>query len=147
MKKAMLPMYAVTAGLLILACNKDHVLQTPQASPCTNGRQYDTTSMANMLVGTWKFKTWFCGECVNPGWHYPNKDVEVTFTASRTFTLKENAVTVAQGSWYFQSLFSNYWGLRTTSSTDYLNGGILFCDSGVEFSDSYIDGPDNYFEK
>jgi hypothetical protein len=55
-----------------LSCEKED--QAPvdlvEFFECNDALNLDTTGIANRLVGKWELKSWDCGECQTPGWHY-----------------------------------------------------------------------------
>ena len=134
-------------GLLIHSCTKDKMMDSKAFLECNNAMQLDTAGIANKLIGTWKLKSWYCGECTNPGTHYSDKIILATFTSARSFSVTENAIVVAEGYWSLRIVDSNKWGLQSDSSLTHLYGAILFCDDQVLFYDSYLDGKDNLFDR
>ncbi len=147
MKKNILIIISVMVGLFINSCTKDKSLDIDWQGiqKCNDAMHLDTTAIANKLIGKWQLKSWYCGECTNPGTHNPDKIVIVTFTSSRQFTVTENSAVEAQGNWNIGRVGTNNWGLQSSSSSKYLYGYILICDNQVMFSNSYIDGSDNLF--
>ena len=149
MKKVIVIISFVIAGLIIHSCKKDKSseIDWKAIKECNNAMHLDTTAVASNLVGKWQLKAWYCGFCTEPGTHNPDKTVIISFTSARLFTVTENSTIVTQGNWYIGKVDTNNWGLQTSSPSRYLFGYILFCDNQVMFSDSYIDGADNLFDK
>ncbi|HUM47355.1 MAG TPA: hypothetical protein PLD84_10525 [Chitinophagales bacterium] len=112
---------------------------------CNEALHLDSAKIANKLIGKWELKSWYCGECSNPGTHNSDKVIFATFTSAGDFSVTEDSIIVSEGKWNLVG--SNTWRLQSDSSLNHLYGMILFCNNEVLFNDSYTDGTDNLFER
>ncbi|HEV8081958.1 MAG TPA: hypothetical protein VGP55_02095 [Chitinophagaceae bacterium] len=104
----------------------------------------DSTAISAKLIGSW---TWKKQSIPNTNkFKDADKNIKVTFNMDSTFSVTENSNVVMQGIWKLFN-YGIYYGLRTNQYSQYLAGGVYFCDSQLLFVNSYVDGLDNLFEK
>ena len=132
----------ILAGLV--SCKKDYV-DINSFWQCSKSMNLDTGEISNKLIGSWTLSEQACGDYGEFKKVY--KNIKVTFNNDYSFSVKENFDTRSQGTWKLKQLDGNSWGLDLSSTTEYLNGRILFCDSRLLFNDSYRDACDNLFKK
>jgi hypothetical protein len=110
---------------------------------CNKSQHFDSTKLANHLIGTWKWKKMSYGLTTTPA----DKNVVVLFDSKGKFSVSENSVTVTRGSWRLKPVDSEILGLSMDTPSQYLYGRILLCSDQLLFNDSYRDGADNYFTR
>lgn len=112
---------------------------------CHTSQNYDSSSIASKLVGTWK---WTMVSCFWSGTTERSKsEVVVTFTEVGTFTVMEDGVVTTQGNWQLKSDNNKIFSLDIDQHSSFITGRILFCENEVLFNHSYIDLCDNLFRK
>jgi len=138
---------------LLSACTEDGQthpeLITSDFHDCYNSKPWDSASMANQLVGSWKFIEQGC--IVNS---QVADEVIVAFDSLGFFTVSEKSNVVTQGSWKLKMCDKNFNGVDSTmfeldldKPSAYLFGVILPCENQVMFWESYTDGCNTFFEK
>lgn len=129
---------------ILSSCKKEKI-NVNDFWECSKSLNLDSTAIANKLTANW---TWKKQSCFWTGQtKKADKDVKVNFNTNRTFTVTQNEIIVAQGSWKLKIVDSNMYGLDLSQFSEYLNGRILFCNDEILFNDSYRDGCDNFFGK
>ncbi len=104
----------------------------------------DSTALANGILGSWN---WTKSTGQDGKIHPADKNIKVTFNTNATYTVKENATIITQGTWKVEAASSSQWQLNLSEPNQYLRGWASVCQNQIAFLDGYIDGPDNYFEK
>ena len=113
---------------------------------CDSTQFLDSTAISNKIAGSWLWTKQLCGDGAGKIIS-ANKNVKVNFYLNKTFTVMNNTSIITQGNWDLKIVDTNSWGLDLTSSSEYLYGRILFCNSQIMFNNRYIDGCDNVFVK
>lgn len=111
-------------------------------------QQWDSTSTANNLLGTWTWKYNVCCPFTK-GFEGVKKDKEnlkVKFTTN-TIEVVQNGEITQTSNWSINRKNEALYGLEMDNPIHQLYGRILFSDNKVLFNDSYLDGADNYFIK
>ena len=131
---------------MINSCDKKttNQIDTKQLWDCNASQNFDSTKLANSIIGNWK---WTTHSSEIGGTQNADKVVTVTFTADGTFAVSENSIIVTSGNWELKIKDSNIYGLDLDNPSIYLYGRILLCDNQVLFNSSYIDGSDNLFTR
>lgn len=112
---------------------------------CSRPVSSDSTAIAQKLIGSWR---WISKSCFWEGKLKPsNKKITVSFNNNQTFSIKEHSNTIARGSWKLVVADGSFWGIESSTSSDYIIGRILFCKNELLFNDSYRDGCDKLFRK
>lgn len=110
--------------------------------------QWDSTSTANELLGSW---VWEYNVCCPLGVTFEGADktsenVKVTFTPTAIQVIVDGEET-NNTKWGIRKIGENLFRLNMADTIPILNGRILFAEDKVLFNASYIDGADNYFYK
>jgi hypothetical protein len=131
----------LTATLFLGSCKKEKI-DAKHFWDCNAVQNFDSTKLAAKLIGSWQWTNQLCylGKTTKA-----DKNVEVSFTASGTFSVTENLVVITQGNWKLKNLDSITIGLLLDYSSEYLLGRILLCDNQVLFNASHADACDNLF--
>ena len=133
----------LTICLVFLSCKKNNDRTLWE---CNNAPFLDSVTISNKIIGSWIWTKQLCGDGAGI-LLIANKNIKITFNANATFTVLENSAIITQGNWKLQTVGGSVWELDLSSSSEYLYGGILFCNNKVMFNDSYRDGCDNVFVK
>jgi hypothetical protein len=131
-------------GLLLLSCEKDKKLDLENFFECSQSQAADSATTAQRLAGTWTWVKQFGAWGV--GFREPDKKVEVQFSPDGHFTLREQDVLTAQGTWNIRT-YGNGVSVQLSQPATYFWGSILFCDAHVAFISSPHDGTDYYFRR
>src|SRR5688500_14433724 len=118
----------LTATLFLVSCKKEKI-DMKHLWDCNAAQNFDSTKLAAKLIGSWRWTTQSCywtGKTTKA-----DKNVEVSFTASGTFSVVENSVIITQGNWKLTMVDSPVMGLDLGHFSDYLYGRILLCDNEV----------------
>jgi hypothetical protein len=134
----------LTLASILTSC-KNEKINVNDFLQCSKSQNLDSTAIANKLTGNWRWKKQSCYWTAQT--KKADKDVKVIFNTSRTFTVSQNDIIIAQGTWRLKIVDSNMYGLDLSQFSEYLNGCILFCNNEILFNDSYRDGCDNLFGK
>ncbi|MEL6556735.1 MAG: hypothetical protein AAFQ94_01035 [Bacteroidota bacterium] len=110
--------------------------------------QWDSTSTANELIGTW---VWEYNVCCPLGIAFEGSDktaenVKVTFTPA-AINVSVDGEETTNTQWGIRKIGENLYRLNMADAIPILHGRILFAEDKVLFNASYIDGADNYFYK
>ncbi len=133
----------MTIFLGLISCRKDR-MDFQDFVKCSMAQNLDSTAISAKLIGSW---TWKKQSIPNTNkFKDADKNIKVTFNMDSTFSVTENSNVVMQGIWKLFN-YGIYYGLRTNQYSQYLAGGVYFCDSQLLFVNSYVDGLDNLFEK
>ncbi|MEO7264783.1 MAG: hypothetical protein ABIW38_07715 [Ferruginibacter sp.] len=120
----------------IISCKKTNS-PTEIIEPCPVVENLDSASTSQKLVGTW---LWRKQACMLVPLRDADKEVKVKFSSTGNFTVTENSIVVAQGTWVIRSVGTNKWRLNLSSYSSYLAGFVGFCNNQVEFDERIIDG-------
>jgi len=134
----------LTLASILTSCKKEKI-NVNDFLQCSKSQNLDSTAIANKLTGNWRWEKQSCYWTAQT--KKADKDVKVIFNTSRTFTVSQNDIIIAQGTWRLKIVDSNMYGLDLSQFSEYLNGCILFCNNEILFNDSYRDGCDNLFGK
>ncbi len=134
----------LTLASILTSCKKEKI-NVNDFLQCSKSQNLDSTAIANKLTGNWRWKKQSCYWTAQT--KKADKDVKVIFNTNRTFTVSQNDIIIAQGTWRLKIVDSNMYGLDLSQFSEYLNGRILFCNNEILFNDSYRDGCDNLFGK
>jgi hypothetical protein len=133
----------MTIFLGLISCRKDGI-GFQDFVKCSMAQNLDSTAISAKLIGSW---TWTKQRIPNTNkFKDADKNIKVTFNMDSTFSVIENSNVVIQGTWKLLN-YGIYYGLQTNQYSQYLAGGVYFCDSQLLFVNSYSDGLDNLFEK
>src|SRR5688500_6112933 len=97
------------------SCKKDKS-EVQQLWNCNEAQHFDSTKLANNLVGTWKWKKKSYGLTTTPA----DKNVVVLFDSKGKFSVTENSVAVTRGNWRLKPVDSEIWGLALDTVSQYL---------------------------
>lgn len=143
----------VFTGILCFAnCNKNDGDLVPinQATMfnCHNKQQWNETSVANALIGKWK---WIYSESYwapENGKSTESRNIILELFSDSTMTLTEDGTLNGGAKWIVGISDVDTYGIGLdTAITGLVRGRIFFCGNLLEFNDSYIDGSDNYFRR
>jgi hypothetical protein len=124
--------------------NEFSKLNMKQIWDCNASQNFDSTKLAEKLIGTWK---WINFSSEMTGLIEADKDILVSFSSSGTFIVSEKGTIVTQGQWALKIIDSTLYGLDLDTPSIYLYGRIILCDNQVLFNNSYVDGGDYLFER
>jgi len=143
MKKTIIFGTLLTILFVFQSCTKDTSVKNDIQGlwDCNASQNFDSTKLADKLIGSWQW-TKSSSELVTKK---ADKKVVVTFTSDRKFTVVENSAIITQGNWRLKIVDSGILGLSLDTTSQFLYGRILLCESQVVFNDSYRDGTDNFF--
>ena len=143
---------AFTGILCLTNCNKNDSDLVPinQATMfnCHNKQQWNETSVANALIGKWK---WIYSEsywALGDGKSTESRNIMLEFFSYSTMRLTEDGTLNGEAKWIVGIKDVDSYGIGLdTAITGLVHGRIFFCGNLVEFNNSYIDGSDNYFKR
>jgi hypothetical protein len=134
-------------SLFLFSCSKDSEPDQQKFWDCHTSQNFDSTAIANRLLGTWNLSSQMCGPGAAGGPVVLRIAVKSTFNTDGSFSVVDHSSTLTQGNWKLKIVDANMWGLDLSVQSNYLYGRILFCENKVLFNDSYRDGCDTKFEK
>ncbi len=76
-----------------------------------------------------------------------DKHVVVQFNDGGLYKVTENGKTISEGTWNLSNTGDDFWTLKCTNATHYLQGKILLCKDELVLHSSYIDGCDLYYKR
>ncbi|MEJ7823438.1 MAG: hypothetical protein WKF85_14030 [Chitinophagaceae bacterium] len=132
----------IITALILTSCKKD--IDIISFSNCNNSQGLDSATIAMKLSSSW---LWSKQSCDGVGTRKADKNIKIIFNSIGTFSILENSIAIAQGTWKLKNIGGNLYELNLSQPSQYLYGRILFCDKQVLFNDSYRDGCDNLFTK
>ena len=132
----------------LCACKKDEPQPgNPIADiiECNATQNLDSTAISAKLIGSWTWKKQSLPH--SDQFKDADKNIQATFSADSTFSVKENSDVIVQGTWKLIYYSANHYALQTNEYNQYIGGEVYFCDNQLLFSQTPFDGLDNLFEK
>ncbi len=120
-------------------------IEAQRIADCHYNNNPYPTQITALLEGQW---LWTKQRDPYTGLTYlSDKQVIIKFNDANVFSVMENTVIVAQGTWTITSIGSDSWRLETSTPSEYLLGDIFICGDELLLSDIARDGFDNLYEK
>lgn len=146
----------VTFLLVILnilsSCNESDSIDTYQLPKFWNNlteSDWDSTSTANNLVGTWELTYRYCcpesttgGKLIN----VENEGYQLSITSEKIYVFVNGELT-QESNWLLQTRNAPAFRIDSNPYVSNTRGQIVFAENMVLFHGSPSDGADNYFER
>lgn len=147
MKRVYWLLATVSTMMLAISCGKNDQLDLDAKSiwKCYFNQNYDSAKLARDLIGTWKLNLQACyetGKTIET-----QNDVQVAFTSPTEFSVTEDGIILAQGTWKLKNYDGELMGLELSQTSTYTHGRILICDNQLLLENSFVDGCDNKFQR
>lgn len=140
-------------GLLILtnSCNNSDAIEPdlPNFLAEHHKIEWDSTSTANNLLGTWRLTyRYCCPESSMEGTtkNVENENFEISISPEKIYVFIDGELQ-QESTWSIGIKDVERFGISTAPYVAHTFGRILFAEDRMLFNGSYIDGPDNYFER
>ncbi|MEQ8472358.1 MAG: hypothetical protein RIC35_14290 [Marinoscillum sp.] len=140
-----------TISILSSSCDESESIESELTNFWAEHHQleWDSTSTANKLVGTWKLTyRYCCPESSTPGEtrNVENENYRLSITSDKIYVFIDGELT-QESDWSLKTQDVELFGVDAEPFVANTFGRILFADNKVLFNGSYIDGADNYFVK